>query len=198
MRRFQSRVVDANNSLVSAANVTVYAAGTSNLASLFSGEGLVVLANPFKSDHLGVFEFYVEGSDYDIAVQDPVTGFARRFYDISIFDVRDVAVLKSGDSMQGQLRLQSGSLSEPGLGFVGDTDTGFYRAAPDTVGIAAGGADTVRLRSDGVHLRLPITQPTTPLMNESFVASLDQAGLKLWFYAKDSGGTLRSGSVGLA
>ncbi len=147
MRRFQSRIVDASNFLVSAGNVTVYKTGTQTLASLFSGEGLVVLANPFKSDHLGVFEFYVEGGDYDIAVQDPDTGFARRFYDVSIFDARDLTVLKSGDSMQGQLRLQSGSISEPGLGFVGDPDTGFYRPQADEVGVAVGGAEAARYKA---------------------------------------------------
>jgi hypothetical protein len=108
MRKFQSRVVDATNALISAAQVTVYKVGTTTLASLFSGEGSVALANPFKSDHLGVFEFYVENGDYDIDVQDPVTGFARRFADITIFDAN---VMASGD-MAGNarvgVRVQSG------------------------------------------------------------------------------------------
>lgn len=45
-----------------------------------------------------------------------------------------------------------GSVSAPGITFSGDTDTGFYRSAANTIAAAVGGAQLFTLSSDGLNL----------------------------------------------
>jgi hypothetical protein len=49
----------------------------------------------------------------------------------------------------GPFLVPDGSASAPSLGFKDDTNTGLYRIAADTVGVATGGAERVRVDSSG-------------------------------------------------
>ena len=53
-------------------------------------------------------------------------------------------------AMTGQLKSASGSVSAPGLTFSADPDTGFYRSAADSIGVASGGANVATFDSSGL------------------------------------------------
>jgi hypothetical protein len=52
-------------------------------------------------------------------------------------------------SLLGQLQISSGSVSAPGMAFLGDTDTGIYRISANTLGFATSGTERIRINSDG-------------------------------------------------
>jgi microcystin-dependent protein len=63
------------------------------------------------------------------------------------------SVAKDGQTpMTGALKLSDGSASLPGLSFSSDTNTGIYRISSDTIGIAVGGAEILRVNSSGITL----------------------------------------------
>jgi hypothetical protein len=49
------------------------------------------------------------------------------------------------DTMSVPVGFQSGTATNPGINFSGDTNTGIYRIAADTLGFATGGAERLRL-----------------------------------------------------
>ena len=57
-----------DGTLVAGASVTVYLAGTTTLASLFSDEGTTAIDNPVTSGVNGRVTFYAESGPYDISV----------------------------------------------------------------------------------------------------------------------------------
>lgn len=60
--------------VVPAATVTVYLAGTSTLATIYSDNGVTPKANPFTADAQGRFNFYAANGFYDI--QTSATGYS--------------------------------------------------------------------------------------------------------------------------
>ncbi|KKM21814.1 hypothetical protein LCGC14_1631660, partial [marine sediment metagenome] len=52
------------------ATVTVYDAGTLDLATIFSDNGVTPLANPFTTDGDGFFFFYAAAGEYDVRLSD--------------------------------------------------------------------------------------------------------------------------------
>jgi hypothetical protein len=58
-------------------------------------------------------------------------------------------VNKAGDTMTGALGFVAGSNSAPGAFFSGDTNTGLFAPAADTVSITTGGTERVRIGSSG-------------------------------------------------
>ena len=52
-----------------------------------------------------------------------------------------------------------GTLSAPGVGFVNDTNTGFYRPAADTLGIVAGGVENAKATTSGMTFTKRIVTP---------------------------------------
>lgn len=59
------------------------------------------------------------------------------------------AVAKAGDTMTGVLGITGGTVSAPGLTFSGDTNTGIFSPAADTIAFTEGGVETFRLDSSG-------------------------------------------------
>lgn len=53
-------------------------------------------------------------------------------------------------SMTGQFKAAVGTVALPGMAFGSDTDTGLYRAAADTIGVAVGGVQIASVSSLGV------------------------------------------------
>lgn len=51
--------------------------------------------------------------------------------------------------MLGTLKIMDGAVSAPALSFNSETTTGLYRAAPNTVSVAVGGSEAVRLNNYG-------------------------------------------------
>lgn len=60
-----------------------------------------------------------------------------------------LSVLKAGDTMTGALGIIGGTAAAPGLFFSGDTNTGIFSPATDTIAFAGGGAEAVRIDSSG-------------------------------------------------
>jgi hypothetical protein len=59
------------------------------------------------------------------------------------------AVLRAGDTMTGALLLPDGSASAPALSNDGDTNTGIFFPAADTIAFSEGGAESMRINSSG-------------------------------------------------
>lgn len=68
------------------------------------------------------------------------------------------AVAKSGDTMTGALAVVAGTVSAPGLAASGDSNTGIFFPAADTIAFAEGGVEAMRLDSTG-RLGLGTTSP---------------------------------------
>jgi hypothetical protein len=74
----------------------------------------------------------------------------------------------------GAVFFDDGSATDPSIAFASDTDTGFYRAGANDIGIATGGA--VRARFSDTGLRMAING-TSSLPAISFRTGSDNAGL---------------------
>lgn len=71
-------------------------------------------------------------------------------------------VAKSGDTMTGVLGLTAGTVSLPALTTTGDTNTGIFFPAADTIAFAEGGAEAMRINSSG-NVGIGETNPTRKL-----------------------------------
>jgi hypothetical protein len=83
-------------------------------------------------------------------------------------DTGDIPYVAGSHTFTGQIRAASGSVSAPGLSFSGDTDTGVFRPAADTVALATNGVERFRIRADGTatfeqNLGLNTSSPTKAL-----------------------------------
>jgi len=70
------------------------------------------------------------------------------FYNRTDSDSRYVNI--DGDTMTGALAGTTGGSASPSFTFSGDTDTGIFRTAANTIGFTAGGTETVQIGSFGV------------------------------------------------
>ena len=73
MRRFEDVVLNQNGQPVGGAQVTVFLPGTSTKATLYSDDGITVLANPVTTNvnngpNPGVFSFFIASGKYDFQV----------------------------------------------------------------------------------------------------------------------------------
>ena len=59
------------------------------------------------------------------------------------------AVAKAGDTMTGVLAFTAGTVSAPGITFSGDTNTGIFSPAADTIAFTEGGVESMRIDSSG-------------------------------------------------
>lgn len=71
-------------------------------------------------------------------------------------------VSKTGDTMTGALLLPDGSASAPALSNDGDSNTGIFFPAADTIAFAKGGAEAMRIDSSGL-VGINTTTPSTNL-----------------------------------
>lgn len=77
--------------------------------------------------------------------------------------------------MSGQLKATSGTVTEPGIAFNADLNTGFRRPAGDSIAAVCGGSDVATFDSTGVSVS---TAPTTGdnLTNKTYVDAIAPAG----------------------
>lgn len=90
MEHWSRPLQDQNGRAISGATVTVYRAGTSTLAALYSDNGVTAKANPFTTPSDGIYDFYAANGIYDLVFEKPQyvfdTGKTRR---IALFDPVD-------------------------------------------------------------------------------------------------------------
>jgi hypothetical protein len=74
MSSYTNAFVDSNGNVIGSATITVYDAGTTNLASIFTDVGLgTPKANPFTSNADGTFQFFAAPGEYKLKMEK--TGF---------------------------------------------------------------------------------------------------------------------------
>jgi hypothetical protein len=117
-------------------SVTVYDAGTSNVSTIYCNPQGDTKANPFvwSGGEEGP-TFYAAVGEYDVTVEGTALPTLQRF------EVEEAA---------NREFVGSGTAAAPSVAFEADLDTGFYRAAANTVGVAAGGINTVSIGANGL------------------------------------------------
>lgn len=106
-------------------------------------------------------------------------------------------------SMTGQLKAASGTATDPGLSFSADTNTGFYRAAGDEIGVAVGGASVGTITSAGFSGTLAQIPSGTAMLFQQTAAPTgwtkdtthDNKALRVVSGTASSGGTTAFTSV---
>jgi len=99
MKKFYSAVIKTNGDCVPGALITVYIAGSSNKAAIYSNEGGTAKSNPFTADNQGRFEFYAADGDYDIEVRGSEIA-TYKLTDITIVDTKKVAQMAHDGTVQ--------------------------------------------------------------------------------------------------
>lgn len=85
MFKWTETVTNQAGIAVSGASLTVYKTGTSNLATLYSDDGVTTTSNPVTTDSLGTASFYVDDGRYDLTISG--TGLTTKTRsDLEIFD----------------------------------------------------------------------------------------------------------------
>jgi hypothetical protein len=122
--------------------------GTSSAASIHSAELLANAATAtntadmiVKRDSSGNFSAGTITAD----VNGTVTGAAS------------LNVLKSGDTMTGQLKIPSGSATTPALAFSTGSGTGIYSPSNNVLNLTASGIDVVNMSNSGVMINKALT-----------------------------------------
>jgi len=96
------------------------------------------------------------------------------------------AVAKAGDTMTGVLAFTAGTVSAPGITFSGDTNTGIFSPAADTIAFTEGGVESMRIDSSG-NVGIGTSSPST--LAKLAVAGADDANL---FGLSSTTGVLRA------
>jgi hypothetical protein len=128
MFKYEDVVQNATGDAVNAATVKILLTGTSTLATIYSDNGVTPKTNPFTTDSLGRFNFYVADGRYDIEV----SGTGITTYLKTDIEVHDVTSRSTADTdwevnnvtVQGNLKL--------------NTDVVLTRSAANTLRLATG------------------------------------------------------------
>lgn len=92
MEHYVNTVQDRQGNAIPGTQITVYIAGSTNLAEIFSDNQGTPKANPFTNNANGSYEFYAVNSTYDIYFFRPGTDFTTSneiYRRIGLFDVND-------------------------------------------------------------------------------------------------------------
>jgi hypothetical protein len=95
MQKAFGNLQDTSGNAVGSATLTVYDAGTTNLSSIYSDNGVTPESNPFTIETDGEWSFYAADGEYDL--QFVKTGYTTQtFDDLSLFDRASVISALAG------------------------------------------------------------------------------------------------------
>jgi hypothetical protein len=95
MQKAFGNLQDTSGNAVGSATLTVYDAGTTDLSSIYSDNGVTPESNPFTIETDGEWSFYAADGEYDL--QFVKTGYATQtFDDLSLFDRASVITALAG------------------------------------------------------------------------------------------------------
>jgi len=94
----------------------------------------------------------------------------------------------SGGTMTGQVAFAAGSVSAPSIAVSGDTNTGIFFPAADTIAFAEGGVESMRIDSAG-NIGIGTNSPSYPI-------TISRSGVNTYLYQFDGTGTMVTGSSG--
>lgn len=86
MKKTQGAVFDRRVGAISSISVTVYNQGTTDKPTIYSDNGVTPQANPFQTDSLGRWAFYVAYGRYDIEFSGTM---------INTFKLEDVLIVEA-------------------------------------------------------------------------------------------------------
>jgi hypothetical protein len=92
MEKYSDTVFSLYGNAIPDASVSVYLAGTSSLATIYSDDGITQASNPLTTDQYGGFSFFAADGDYDIEV---VSG--------SVSTTKELVSLGSGSGLPSHL-----------------------------------------------------------------------------------------------
>ena len=102
----------------------------------------------------------------------------------------DSLLLAAGAQVDGTITASSGSEASPGISFTGDTDTGIYRSAADTMYLVAGGNGSAEIKNNGFALDLGVNFSAWPATGSGDAAEWVATGFGNFFLQRNS--SLRS------
>jgi hypothetical protein len=105
MRKEQGGIVDRRGNAIGTISVTVYEQGTAVKPTLYSDNGITEQGNPFQTDSLGRWAFYVANGRYDIEFSGAM---------ISPYKMEDVLIDDTAEA--DAVKIQGHSVDETDLG----------------------------------------------------------------------------------
>lgn len=123
MEHYVNVVQDKQGNGIRGVEITVYQAGTSTLATLYSDNGTTTLANPLSSELDGSYDFYAANGVYDLT-------FVRSGYSFNNVQYRRIALFDLND-------FSGGGGGGGGSSAFNDVTTGVNTLATMTVGSGA-------------------------------------------------------------
>ena len=147
MQRYQNVIIDTAGAGIASVTISVYLAGTTTLASLFSDNGVAALGNPFLSDSDGSFNFYAADGRYDIKLAKTGYTFGTDLYDVQLFDLTSVSPVTMNPLYSPVVGTLTLSLS--GGGVIQYTSSKILSGTGTPEGTVTSPIGSLFLRSDG-------------------------------------------------
>lgn len=114
MEHYINTVQDRQGNALPGTKISVYLAGTTTLAELFSvDDDLTTKANPFFNEANGLYEFFAANAAYDITFYRPGTDFTTAnllYRNIRLFDETDFSLISPALGLDGNFDLPSGNI----------------------------------------------------------------------------------------
>lgn len=133
------QVEDVNGNPLAGGKLWFYLAGTEDdLETYQDSAGATPHANPVVADASGMFA--------------PIY-MTRNATFKTVLTTSAGSVVQSIDNITARSAFPSGSLGSPGISFVGDPDTGFYRVGANSFGAVAGGALVALFDANGLTVK---------------------------------------------
>lgn len=172
LAHYEAAAVDAAGNILTSATITVRSEASGSLASIKSDRaGAVSKSNPFtiSSSDNGYFDFYVAGGAYKIDVASGSLTRTLRYVAIGTAAEYDTAtsgaavpLLNTANTWGAVQAFPLGAVGAPSLAFTGDTNTGMWSPAADTLAVSTAGSERLRVTSAG-NVGIGTTSPNDPL-----------------------------------